>query len=409
MVTVLLCISIFLSVVIIYLLITGNRNGFEKKYAEEMARSREEMNNSMIRLSELLTKNVTNIGLMQKNQLDSFSKNISDLSMNQEFKLESMRSTLENSVRNLQADNNAQLEKMRVTVDEKLTSTLEKRLGSSFQLVSDRLELVSKGLGEMRNLAQGVGDLKKVMSNIKVRGIWGEIQLGNLINEMLTQDQYVENFPTKKGSNERVEFAIKIPSKDDNNSYIYIPVDSKFPLEDYERVLDAEENCDKKALEDAMKNLEIRIKSEAKDIREKYIDPPNTTDFGILFLPVEGLYAEVLRIKGLTEFIQNEYRVVISGPTTLLALLNSLQLGFKSLAIEKRTSEVWQLLGIVKTEFMKFGDILEKTQKKLQEASNTIEKAAQKSRTIEKKLTKVQELPADEMDAFQNIDDEDLY
>lgn len=409
MLTILLVISIFLNVVTILLLIINGKNDSSRKFTNELYKNREEMNDSMIKLSDMLTKNLTSIGLMQKNQLDTFSKNINELSMNQEFKLESMRKTVEESIRNLQRDNNLQLEKMRITVDEKLTDTLEKRLGSSFKVVSDRLEMVSKGLGEMRNLAQGVGDLKKVMSNIKVRGIWGEIQLGNIINEILTKDQYVENYPTKKGSNDRVEFAVKIPSKEDSMNYIYIPIDSKFPLEDYQRLIDAQENCDKAALDESIKNLEIRIKSEAKDIKEKYIDPPNTTDFGILFLPVEGLYAEVLRINGLAEYVQKEYRVVISGPTTLSALLNSLQMGFKSLAIEKRTSEVWQLLGIVKSEFMKFGDILEKTQKKLQEASNTIEKAAQKSRNIEKKLTKVQEIPSDNMEFLEEDDHNDLY
>lgn len=325
-----------------------------------------------------------------------FSKHMASLTQNNEKKLEKLNETLEIRLRYLQEDNNKKIEEMRCTVDEKLEATLEKRLGESFQLVSERLEMVHKGLGEMQNLASGVGDLKKVLTNVKTRGTWGEVQLGSLLEQVLIKDQYSENVATKKGSNDRVEFAIKIPSKDDDNAFLWLPIDAKFPMEDYIRLLEAQEEGNIELVEKSKKNLENRIKSEAKTIKEKYIDPPNTTDFAIMFLPVEGLYAEVLRINGLSESLQREYRVVISGPTTLAALLNSLQMGFKTLAIEKRSSEVWELLGSVKSEFVKFGLILDKTQKKLQEASNTIENASKKSRTIERKLKKVEEIPSSE-------------
>lgn len=325
-----------------------------------------------------------------------FSKHMASLTQNNEKKLEKLNETLEIRLRYLQEDNNKKIEEMRCTVDEKLEATLEKRLGESFQLVSERLEMVHKGLGEMQNLASGVGDLKKVLTNVKTRGTWGEVQLGSLLEQVLIKDQYSENVATKKGSNDRVEFAIKIPSKEDDNAFLWLPIDAKFPMEDYIRLLEAQEEGNIELVEKSKKNLENRIKSEAKTIKEKYIDPPNTTDFAIMFLPVEGLYAEVLRINGLSESLQREYRVVISGPTTLAALLNSLQMGFKTLAIEKRSSEVWELLGSVKSEFVKFGLILDKTQKKLQEASNTIENASKKSRTIERKLKKVEEIPSSE-------------
>lgn len=325
-----------------------------------------------------------------------FSKHMASLTQNNEKKLEKLNETLEIRLRYLQEDNNKKIEEMRCTVDEKLEATLEKRLGESFQLVSERLEMVHKGLGEMQNLASGVGDLKKVLTNVKTRGTWGEVQLGSLLEQVLIKDQYSENVATKKGSNDRVEFAIKIPSKDDDNAFLWLPIDAKFPMEDYIRLLEAQEEGNIELVEKSKKNLENRIKSEAKTIKEKYIDPPNTTDFAIMFLPVEGLYAEVLRINGLSESLQREYRVVVSGPTTLAALLNSLQMGFKTLAIEKRSSEVWELLGSVKSEFVKFGLILDKTQKKLQEASNTIENASKKSRTIERKLKKVEEIPSSE-------------
>jgi DNA recombination protein RmuC len=295
----------------------------------------------------------------------------------------------------MQEDNSRKLEQMRSVVDEKLQSTLEKRLGDSFKQVSERLEQVYKGLGEMRSLATGVGDLKKVLTNVKTRGTWGEIRLSHILEQILTPDQYEVNVATKKGSNERVEFAIKLPGQGaDKDKVVWLPIDSKFPQEDYQRLLDAQEAADKARAEISVKNLEVRVKAEAKAIRQKYIDPPNTTDFGIMFLPVEGLYAEVLRRPGLCDSLQRDYRIVVTGPTTLAALLNSLQMGFRTLAIEKRSSEVWELLGAVKTQFSKFGEVLAKTKKKLQEASNTIDQAEVRTRVISRKLSKVQELPS---------------
>lgn len=311
--------------------------------------------------------------------------------------------TLEKNIVKMQQDNNKKLEEMRQTVDEKLHNTLEKRLGESFKIVSERLEMVHQGLGEMKTLATGVGDLKKVLTNVKTRGTWGEIQLENIIEQLLTVEQYEKNVATKKGSNDRVEFAIKIPSKDDINSIIYLPIDSKFPIEDYQRLLEFEESGDIEGMKEQSKNLEQRIKLEAKTIHQKYIDVPHTTDFAILFLPTESLYAEVLRRPGLAEFIQREYRIVVAGPTTLSAILNALQVGFRTLAIEKRSSEVWQTLGMVKTEFGKFGDILEKTRKKLVEATNTIDLAAHKSRTISRKLKNVEELQVDDVELLDTF------
>jgi DNA recombination protein RmuC len=311
-----------------------------------------------------------------------------------ERKFETMRNALETQLRNLQEDNSRKLEQMRAVVDDKLQSTLERRLADSFKQVSERLEQVYKGLGEMRSLATGVGDLKKVLTNVKTRGTWGEIRLSHILEQILAPDQYAVNVATKKSSNERVEFAIRLPGPDSHpDKIVWLPIDSKFPQEDYQRLLDAQEAADKTLAEKSVKNLEMRVKTEARAIREKYIDPPHTTDFGIMFLPVEGLYAEVLRRPGLCDSLQREYRIVVTGPTTLAALLNSLQMGFRTLAIEKRSSEVWELLGAVKTQFGKFGEVLAKTKKKLQEASNTIDQAEVRTRVITRKLSKVQELP----------------
>ena len=333
---------------------------------------------------------------MQKDQLDSFSKQLVDMTRLHEEKFEALRHSVESRLRDLQQDNSHKLEQMRATVDEKLHDTLEKRLGESFRQVGDRLEQVYKGLGEMRNLAVGVGDLKKVLTNVKTRGTWGEIRLGAILEQILTPDQYDVNVATRKNGAERVEYAIRLPGPgDDRSEVVWLPIDAKFPQEDYQRLVDAQEAAEKEQAEKSIHCLEARIKTEAKFIREKYIDPPHTTDFGILFLPVEGLYAEVLRRPGLCDFLQREYRVVVAGPTTLAALLNSLQMGFRTLAVEKRSSEVWQLLGMVKTEFGKFGDVLARTKKKLQEASNTIDSAQVRTRVISRKLEKVQEIPLD--------------
>lgn len=364
-----------------------------KESFNSAAQSREELSKSFQMFSQNILSSMSELSNQQKNLLDSFSKQLTDLTLLNEQKLERVKATVEERLTFLQEDNNRKLEQMRLTVDEKLHATLEQRLGESFKLVSERLELVHKGLGEMQTLASGVGDLKRVLTNVKTRGALGEIQLENILEQILTVEQYDKNVATKKGSNDRVEFAVKLPSRDDRGEQIYLPIDSKFPLEDYQRLQEAEENGNQALIGEAIKNLEARIKLEAKRISDKYIDPPNTTDFALMFLPIEGLYAEVLKRPGLWEVLQREYRVVVTGPTTLTALLNSLQMGFRTLAIQKRTSEVWQVLGAVKTEFGKFGYILEKTHKKLQEASNTIESASVRTRAIERKLRSVEELP----------------
>jgi DNA recombination protein RmuC len=355
--------------------------------------SREEISNAFKHLQDSLLSRMTEVCNLQKNQFDGFSQNLTALTQSNDKMLEKLRGTVEEKLTSLQEDNGKKLEQMRATVDEKLHATLEQRLGQSFQLVSERLELVHKGLGEMQTLASGVGDLKKVLTNVRARGAWGEVQLATLLEQILTKEQYLENVVTKKGSNERVEFAIRLPGqKGTSGAEVLLPIDAKFPIEDYQRLLDAQDRVDQNAIEEAQKQLQRQIKIAARNIKDKYLDPPNTTDFGLMFLPIEGLYAEVLRASGLCESIQREQRVVITGPTTLAAILNSLQMGFRTLAIEQRSSEVWGLLGAVKTEFGKFGDILEKTQKKLQEATNTIDDASRKSRTIERKLKQVQEV-----------------
>ena len=336
------------------------------------------------------------MGTGQREQLDAFARQLNLLTATSETKLEHVRSTVEERLQALQEDNSAKLEMMRATVDEKLHATLEQRLGESFRLVSERLEAVQSGLGEMRTLAAGVGDLKRVLTNIKSRGTFGEVQLGALLEQVLTSEQYAQNIATRPDSGERVEFAIRLPGRDVDNSPVWLPIDAKFPQEDYQRLVDAQEQANPAAVEEAGKMLEIRIKGEARTIKEKYLEPPYTTEFAIMFLPTEGLFAEVIRRPGLSDSVQREHRVLLTGPTTLLAVLNSLQMGFRTLAIEKRSSEVWSLLGAVKTEFGRFGEVLDKTQKKLQEASNTIESAATRSRAIERKLRDVQELPAEQ-------------
>jgi len=368
----------------------------ERSVKQEIMETRREYTGSLRQFNDSVLARMSDIAGLQTRQADMFSRQMLAITQANEQKLDGLRQTVEERLKLLQADNHRQLEVMRQTVDEKLHATLEQRLGQSFQLVCERLELVHKGLGEMQMLAVGVGDLKRVLTNVKTRGIWGEIHLAALLAEIMTVDQYAQNVATRKGSNDRVEFAIKLPGRDANEEAIWLPVDAKFPQEDYQRLLDAQDEANQSLADEAAKNLEARIKSEAKDICSKYIDPPHTTDFAILFLPVEGLYAEVLRRPGLCETLQREYRVVVTGPTTLAALLNSLQMGFKTLAVEKRSSEVWALLGAVKTEFGRFGDMLEKTQKKLQEASNSIDTATRKSRTIERRLRAVEELPAEQ-------------
>lgn len=352
---------------------------------------REEINHGILKLGEQLSINLSDVSKMQKEQLEIFANQLKTLTQSNEEKFNRLQEKVESQLKEIQDKNEKKLEEMRITVDEKLHSTLEKRLSESFSIVSDRLEAVREGLGEMRNLAVGVGDLKKVLTNVKTRGTWGEIQLENLIEQILTREQYEKNIITKKGSNDRVEFAIKMPGRNDNKDGVcYLPIDAKFPVEDYQRLIAAQEAGDLQLIEEYSKALETIIKSEAKSINDKYIDPPNTTDVAILFLPIEGLFAEVLRRPGLFEKLQNDYKVILAGPTTISAILNSLQMGFRTLAIEKRSSEVWSLLGKVKTEFAKFGEVLDKTQEKLEQASKTIDSAKTRTRAIERSLKDVE-------------------
>lgn len=313
--------------------------------------------------------------------------------------MKEIRMQVEAKLKSIQEENEKKLEEMRLTVDEKLQSNLERRFNESFRMISERLEQVHKGLGEMQTLAVGVGDLKKVLTNVKSRGNLGEIQLGAILEQILSREQYENNVAVRSGSLERVEFAIKLPGRD-MDAPVFLPIDSKFPNEDYQRLLDAYENqpnISSKDFESVSKQFEASVKKNAKDIRDKYLNPPVTTDFAIMFVPTEGLYAEILRRTGLFESLQRDYRITVVGPTNLVAYLSSLQMGFRTLAIEKRSSEVWEILGAVKTEFSKFGDILEKTKKKLNEAVNVIDSAGTRSRAIERQLRQVQALPSDEV------------
>lgn len=330
-------------------------------------------------------------------KLDSTINSIAELHQSIGQNLEKIRETLQIQIRNLQDENSKKLEEMRNTVDEKLQSTLEKRLSESFKQVSERLEVVHKGLGEMQALANGVGDLKKVLSNVKTRGILGEVQLESILEQLLTKDQFSKNIITRPGCRENVEFAIRLPGKDDNGKEVLMPIDSKFPLEDYYTLLEAYDTADNASIQSATKALENTIKKVALDIREKYIEPPHTTDFGIMFLPVEGLYAEVVRRTNLLEILQRDYKIIITGPTTLAAILHSLQMGFRTLTIEKRSSEVWKVLSAVKTEFGKFGDVLKKAQEKITKASEDIDSlVGTRTRLIQNKLRNITAMPASE-------------
>lgn len=359
-------------------------------------RIRAELAASIKSFGDLIHQTMTNANAVQKDNFFALLNKQSEQNNATSARLDQMRETLEKKMADLQTGNERKLDEMRATVDEKLQKTLEARLGESFKLVSERLEAVHKGLGDMQQLATGVGDLKRVLTNVKARGVLGEYQLESILEQVLTIDQYGRNVKTKEGSNALVEFAIKLPGRGDKEKVVWLPVDSKFPKEDFEALIDAYDQALPDLIEEYRKSFVKGIRKCAQDISSKYVDPPNTTDFAILFLPFESLYAEVLRTPGLFESLQREYKIIITGPTTLSALLNSLQMGFRTLAIEKRSGEVWQLLGAVKTEFGNFGGILEKTQKKLQEASNVIEQAGVRSRAIEKKLRSVQELPRED-------------
>ena len=391
----------------------GGLERLERELRQELARGRQEAANaargdreeqaqSLDRLTKTLSAQVGQLGSLQGQQLESFAQQLARLTQSNEQRFEQLRVSVETRLGAIQADNASKLEEMRKTVDEKLHATLEQRLGDSFKLVSERLELVHKGLGEMQTLAAGVGDLKKVLTNVKTRGTWGEVQLEALLDQVLTAEQYEKNVATRPGSNERVEFAIRLPGQGDraaDSRPVWLPIDATFPIEDYQRLVEAQDRADPVAVEAAAKALEMRLRDEAKKIRDKYVEPPHTTDFAILYLPTEGLYAEALRRLGLAEVLQRDFRVSLAGPTTLAALLNSLQMGFRTLAIEKRSSEVWAVLGAVKTEFGKFGEALESTRKKLEQATKSIESAGVRTRQIERKLKGVEALPVVEAQA----------
>lgn len=355
---------------------------------------REEVRQAQRESSDAVIRAIGEIATLQQNNLEGVQKRLQELTYASEQRLEHVRKTVEERLLQLQQANEAKLDQMRHTVDEKLQSTLEKRLGESFKLVSDRLEAVQRGLGEMQSLATGVGDLKRVLTNVKSRGTWGEVQLGAILEQVLTTDQFDRNVKTRPGSDQLVEYAIRLPGTDpDGRSVLWLPIDSKFPQENYQRLEEAAEAGDVKAVEQARKELAKSIELSARDIRDRYVEPPHTTDFAILFLPTEGLYAEVLRTPGMVENLQQKFRIVVAGPTTLTAILNSLRMGFRTLAIEKRSSEVWQILAAVKSEFGKFGDVLTKVQKKLDEASKTIDQTEIRTRAMNKALRHVEDLP----------------
>jgi DNA recombination protein RmuC len=378
--------------------LTSNLEVLTSKMEEKLAMIHEGLSKNAKENREELAKTL-------KDFSDTFSSNVRDFNELQKQKFDAMALKQDELVKSTEL----KLEKMRETVDEKLHKTLEERLGQSFQLVSERLEAVQKGLGEMQTLANGVGDLKKVLSNVKTRGVLGEIQLGNILEQIMAPEQYEANVKTKQGSNDLVEFAIKLPGKDDNGKEVYLPIDAKFPQEDYIRLQNAYEVGDVPGIDSASKALSNAIKKFAKDIRDKYIDPPFTTDFGILFLPIEGLFAEVVRQPDLVAILQREYKIIVTGPTTLAAMLNSLQMGFKTLAIQRRSSEVWQILGAVKTEFVKFGDVLDKAQKKINEANKELDNlVGTRTRLMLSKLKKVEGLPISDTDNLleDNLDSE---
>ncbi|WP_298300999.1 DNA recombination protein RmuC [Hydrotalea sp.] len=367
---------------------------FQMRIDSNNKESRTELKENLDLFKQELNEALKDYKERLKEQFAAFEKNQQIQNIVHTEKMAELKSSLETSVKTMQEGNEKKLEEMRKTVDEKLNETLEKRLGESFKQVSDRLEAVHKGLGEMQTLAVSVGDLKKVMSNVKSRGVLGEYQLQNIIEDLLTNEQYEKNVKTKTGSGAVVEFAIKMPHGNNLEKTLWLPIDSKFPKEDYEALVDAYDKGDTEKIDEYRKAFINGIKKNAKDIKEKYIDPPNTTEYGIMFLPYESLFGEVLRVPGLFEQLQKDYKITITGPTTLSALLNSLQMGFRTLAIEKRSSEVWDLLGAVKTEFGQFGDVLAKTKKKLIEATNVIDNSEVRTRAIERKLRNVQELPA---------------
>jgi len=370
---------------------------------------REEVSAAQKSSMDTLVRTIVEVGKSQGTQLESIARRIQELTDSNELRIEKLRDTIDAQLKHLQQSNEKKLDQMRETVDEKLQSTLEKRLGESFKLVSERLEAVQRGLGEMQNLATGVGDLKRVLTNVKARGTWGEVQLGALLEQILTPDQYEKNVQTKVNSRETVEFAIRLPGSDhDTESHVWLPIDSKFPQEDYLRLLDAAEVADAEAVQKATAALMSAVTRSAKDIRDKYLNPPQTTDFAIMFLPTEGLYAEVLRQPGQVEKIQQTFRIVVAGPTTLSAILNSLRMGFRTLALEKRSSEVWKILAGVKMEFGKFGEVLGRVKKQLHTASKTLDLTDIRTRAMVRKLREVEALPAEGTAALMELPESEM-
>ena len=385
------------------------RDGREEA-AKRSHELREEVSGSLDKTAQTLTTTVGQLGSVQKQQLESVTAQVQALVETNQQRLEGLRATISEQLGEMREANEKKLEEMRRTVDEKLQGTLEKRLGESFKLVREQLDAVHKGLGEMQSLATGVGDLKNVLTNVKVRGTWAEYQLGAILEQVLTPEQFDRNVATHENSNERVEFAIRLPGRsDDPNDCVWLPIDSKFPQEDYIRLTEASESADAEAVAQSTRELMRSVTQSAKTIAEKYLNPPHTTDFAVLYLPTEGLYAEVLRQPGMVSQLQQDYRVVVSGPTTIAALLNSLRLGFRSLSIEQQASEVWQVLAAVKTEFGKFGEVLDKVKKQLATASNTIDQTQTRTRAMARKLHKVEQLPSGESDELLEFLPEDDF
>ncbi len=417
---ILLAVSALLLIFVLIKLKANASTGVEQAVREELRFGREESAKAARDLREevfagqklsmdTMVRTIGEMGKSQNDQLESIARLIQELTESNRVGIEKLRSTIDTQLKHLQESNEKKLDQMRETVDEKLQSTLEKRLGQSFKLVSERLEAVQHGLGEMQNLAIGVGDLKKVLTNVKARGTWGEVQLGALLEQILTPDQYDKNVRTRGDSQESVEYAIRLPGQDDDpKSCVWMPIDSKFPQEDYLRLVEAADTADGDAVQKATAALIRSVHSSAKKIRDKYLNPPATTDFAIMFLPTEGLYAEVLRQPGQVEKIQQDYRIVVAGPTTLSAILSSLRIGFRTLAIEKRSSEVWKVLAAVKTEFGKFGHVLTKVKRQLNTASNTIEQTGVRTRTMERKLRAVEKLPSEETTQILELPDSEI-
>ncbi len=377
--------------------------------SQEAARElREELGRGLKDGNDSLTKSLAENSKVQNAQLEGFTKKLEELSESNRRAIDRVRENLEERVKELREGNEKKLEEMRKTVDEKLHETLEKRLGESFKLVSERLDNVQKGLGEMQNLASGVGDLKRVLTNVKARGTWAEYQLGDILGQTLTPEQYASNVQTRENTTERVEFAVKLPGpEEDPGSCIWLPIDSKFPTEDYQRLQAAADKADAEAVEKSLNAFLRTVRNSAREIQTKYINPPSTTDFAVLFLATEGMYAEVLRQPGMLEEIQQNHRILIAGPTTLTALLNSLRMGFRTLAIEKQASEVWQVLAAVKTEFGKFGEVLDKVKRQLDTASRSIEQTGTRTRAMERKLRSVESLPDDKATELLGLDELD--